>query len=151
MGAYLGAAIAMGFGAVGTGIGEGYISGKANAAVARQPGQLNFILRVMLLGQAVAETAGILALTVALILLFQQGKDTILQFIAYLSAGITMGIGSFAPGIAAALPAGSTCEAVARDPKTFGNVFITMLMGQAITQAAVIYAFVIAMLMIFTI
>lgn len=55
---------------LGPGIGQGYAAGKGTEAVGRQPEARNAIQQIMLLGQAVAETTGIYALVVALILIF---------------------------------------------------------------------------------
>ncbi|OQY09573.1 MAG: ATP synthase F0 subunit C [Fusobacteriia bacterium 4572_132] len=55
---------------IGPGIGEGYAAGKATEAVARQPEAESTVIRTMVLGQAIAETTGIYALVVALILLY---------------------------------------------------------------------------------
>lgn len=68
--AALGAGIAMGIAAVGPAIGQGFAAGKAVEAVGRQPEAVNSIRTVMLLGQAVAETTGIYALVVAILLIF---------------------------------------------------------------------------------
>lgn len=65
----LGAGIAM-IGGLGPGIGQGYAAGKGAEAVGRQPEAQGDIVKTMILGQAVAETTGIYALVVALILLF---------------------------------------------------------------------------------
>lgn len=65
----LGAAIAM-LSAVGIGIGQGFAAGKAAEAVGRQPEAQADILKTMLVGAAVAETTGIFAFIVAMVLLF---------------------------------------------------------------------------------
>jgi ATP synthase F0 subunit c len=65
----LGAGLAMVAG-IGPGTGQGYAAGKAVEAVGKRPGHRGSILRVMFLGQAVAQTTGIYALIIALILLF---------------------------------------------------------------------------------
>lgn len=65
----LGAGIAM-IAGIGPGIGQGYAAGKAVEAVGRQPEAKGDIIQVLLIGAAVAETTGIYALVVALILLF---------------------------------------------------------------------------------
>ncbi len=65
----LGAGLAMVAG-IGPGIGQGFAAGKGAEAVGRQPEAQGTILRTMLLGAAVAETTGIYALVVALILLY---------------------------------------------------------------------------------
>ncbi|MBU5676594.1 ATP synthase F0 subunit C [Alkaliphilus sp. MSJ-5] len=65
----LGAGIAM-IAGLGPGIGQGFAAGKGAEAVGRQPEAQGDITRTMLLGQAVAETTGIYALVIALILIF---------------------------------------------------------------------------------
>jgi F-type H+-transporting ATPase subunit c len=68
--ALLGAGIAMGLGAIGPGIGEGFTAGKACEGIARAPEHANLLTRTMLVGQAVSESTGIYALVVALLLIF---------------------------------------------------------------------------------
>ena len=65
----LGAGIAM-IAGFGPGIGEGYTAGQACAAIARQPESQSDITRTMIMGIAMAESTGIYALVVALILIF---------------------------------------------------------------------------------
>nr|WP_242825093.1 ATP synthase F0 subunit C [Acetobacterium woodii] len=55
---------------IGPGTGQGYAAGKGAEAVGIRPEMKSAILRVMLLGQAVAQTTGIYALIVALILMY---------------------------------------------------------------------------------
>lgn len=55
---------------LGPGIGEGYAAGKAVEAVGRQPEAKGNIISTMILGQAIAESTGIYALVVALILMY---------------------------------------------------------------------------------
>lgn len=55
---------------MGPGIGQGYAAGKSAEAVGKRPKLQSSIVRTMLLGQAVAQTTGIYALIIALILLF---------------------------------------------------------------------------------
>ena len=68
--ALLGAGLAMGIGAIGPGIGEGYAAGKACEGVAKRPDEAGLLTRTMLIGQAVSESTGIYSLVVALILIF---------------------------------------------------------------------------------
>ena len=65
----LGAGFAM-IAGIGSGIGQGYAAGKGAEGVGRQPEAKGDILTTMILGQAIAETTGIYALVIALILLF---------------------------------------------------------------------------------
>jgi F-type H+-transporting ATPase subunit c len=68
--AFLGAGLAMGFGAIGPGVGEGFAAGKACEAIGRKPEEAGLLTRTMLVGQAVSESTGIYSLVVALLLLF---------------------------------------------------------------------------------
>jgi F-type H+-transporting ATPase subunit c len=68
--AFLGAGIAMGLGAIGPGVGEGIVAGKACEAIGRKPEEAGLLTRTMLVGQAVSESTGIYSLVVALLLLF---------------------------------------------------------------------------------
>lgn len=65
----LGAGIAM-IAGIGPGIGEGYAVGKACEAIARQPEQKGSVTSTMLIGCAVAETTGLYALVIAILLIF---------------------------------------------------------------------------------
>ena len=68
--AFIGAGLAMGFGAIGPGVGEGYVAGKACEAIGRNPEEAGLLTRTMLVGQAVSESTGIYSLVIALLLLF---------------------------------------------------------------------------------
>ena len=68
--ALLGAGICMGAGAIGPGIGEGIVGGKACEGIARQPELQGVLTRTMLIADAIAETTGIYALVISLLLIF---------------------------------------------------------------------------------
>ena len=65
----LGAGTAM-IAGIGPGIGEGYAVGKACEAIARQPESRGPVTTTMLMGCAVAETTGLYALIIAILLIF---------------------------------------------------------------------------------
>ena len=65
----LGAGIAM-IAGIGPGIGEGFAVGKACEAIARQPEAKGSITTTMFVGCAVAETTGLYALVIAILLIF---------------------------------------------------------------------------------
>jgi F-type H+-transporting ATPase subunit c len=66
----LGAALAMGLGAIGPGIGIGLIGAKAMEAMGRNPEAAGTIQTNMILSIAFAESIGIFALVIALLLKF---------------------------------------------------------------------------------
>lgn len=68
--AALAAAIAIGLGTIGTGLGQGNAVAKAMEAIGRNPEATGRLQTVMIIGLAFIESLAIYALVVALILLF---------------------------------------------------------------------------------
>jgi F-type H+-transporting ATPase subunit c len=66
----LAAAIAIGFGAIGPGLGIGILAGRAMEALGRNPEARDVIMTNMVLGIAFAEAVAIYALVVAIIVKF---------------------------------------------------------------------------------
>jgi F-type H+-transporting ATPase subunit c len=66
----IGAALAIGLGAIGPGVGVGILGGKAVEAIGRNPEAAGKIQSTMILGIAFAEAIAIYALVVALIVKF---------------------------------------------------------------------------------
>lgn len=67
---FIGAGLAIGFGALGPGIGIGWLVGKAMEALGRNPDAAPIIQPNMILGMAFAEAIGIYALVVAVMIGF---------------------------------------------------------------------------------
>ncbi len=148
--AYLGAGVCMGLGAVGAAVGEGYAARAASEAIARQPRVSAEVLKTMLVGQAVAESASIFALVVAILLLFTPWSSTSpLEPVALFSAGLCMGVGALGPGIGAGLPGATACLGTARNPRAAGALTTAMLVGQAVAQTPAIFALLVAFLILF--
>ena len=68
-GCAIGAGLAL-IAGIGPGIGEGYAVGQALSAIGRQPECKGDVTSTMLLGCAIAETTGIYALVIAILLIF---------------------------------------------------------------------------------
>lgn len=66
----LAAAIAIGVGAIGPGIGEGNVAGRALEAIGRNPEAADKITPMIFITMAIIESIAIYALVVALIILF---------------------------------------------------------------------------------
>lgn len=148
--AALGAAIAVGFGAVGPGVGIGMSGGFANEGMGRQPKITSHLFRTMLIGQAVSSTPPTFALVIAILLLFQVPYGApLVQGFAALGAGISIGVASFASGTGSSLPASQACDGIARQPYLRRPYTIQMLLGQALTQTALIFALTVSMMLLF--
>ncbi len=77
------AAVGMGLGSFGTGIGQGVAISKAVEGVARNPGASGKIMTVMLVGLAMIESLAIYCLVVAMIILFANPfTDTVVQMLS---------------------------------------------------------------------
>ena len=64
------AGIAVGFGAIGSAIGEGLIAARAMEAIGRNPEASDKITTLMFVTMAIAESTAIYALVIALLILF---------------------------------------------------------------------------------
>ncbi len=148
--AYIGGGIAMGLGAIGAAIGEGYTASEANVAIARNEEVSGDIFKNMLVGQAVAESASIFALVIAMLLLFLDIEmANLLKAAALLGAGLCMGLGAIGAGIGSGFPGGQTCLGISRQPEATSSLTTNMLIGSAVCQTPAIFAMVIALMLIF--
>lgn len=146
----LGAAIAMGFGAVGAGIGIGMAGGATVEGMGRQPKMTSELFRTMLIGQAAASTPPTFALVISILLLFGNvGGSTLIQGFAALGAGISIGAGAFAAGAGSSFPVAWACSAIARQPHLRRPFMTLMLLGQAVSQTPVIFSLMISFMLIF--
>ncbi|OWZ84600.1 ATP synthase F0 subunit C [Natranaerobius trueperi] len=148
----IGAGFAM-IAGIGPGIGQGFAAGKGAEAVGTNPTKGRQVTVVMLLGAAVAETSGIFALVVALILLFANpliGAEVaaLVVIASVIGAGLSM-IAGIGPGIGQGFAAGKSAETVSVRPEHHGNIVKVMLLGQAVGQTTGIYALVISLLLLF--
>lgn len=68
---------------------------------------------------------------------------------AFLAAGIAMGIAALGPAIGQGFAAGKAVEAVGRQPEAAKQIRSVMLLGQAMSETTGIYALLVAILLIF--
>ncbi|MGC6367966.1 MAG: ATP synthase F0 subunit C [Candidatus Marinamargulisbacteria bacterium] len=143
----LGAGLAIGLGAIGSAIGEGYIAMNAMNALGRQPSASQKILRLMIIGQAITETAAIFALVMALVLLFGSGGTGTMKAVTYIAAGIAIGFGTIGSGFGAGLPGGSALKGMGRNPENSDVLTVQMIIGQAVTQTSTIFALTVSLIL----
>jgi ATP synthase F0 subunit c len=149
--ALLGASISMGFGAIGSGIGSGFPAGEACLGISRQPAVTSRLTTNMLIGSAVCQTPAIFSMVVALMLMFMDFGNVPLSptWAAYLGAGFSTGLAAIGSGVGGGLAAGSSCEGIARNPDTVGQITTTMLVGQAISQTPAIFGLLVSFILMF--
>ncbi len=150
--ARLGAGFAMGFGAVGSGIGAGLANAMACRGLGRRPEASNDVTTVMLLGQSVAQSSAIFALIIALLLAFDSAASSdIITVCKFLGAGLCMGFGAIGPGFGSGTAASYGVFSVACNVRHKPAILRTMLLGQAVAESTAIYALVIAIMLIFVV
>jgi F-type H+-transporting ATPase subunit c len=66
-----------------------------------------------------------------------------------LGAGIAMGVGALGPGIGLGMLLGKAYESIARQPEVAGDIRTSMFIGIGVTEAVALYAFVVALILIF--
>ncbi len=145
---YLAAGLGMGLGAIGSAIGEGHAAGRTLEGIARQPAVRESLVRNMLIGQAIAETPGIFALVISLLLVLTRvDAGSWIQAAAMLGAGACIGIGALGSAVGSGTVAGSAIAASSRNPRRTGISLKTMILGQALCQSTVVFALVIALIL----
>ncbi|NLK72877.1 MAG: ATP synthase F0 subunit C [Clostridiales bacterium] len=148
----IGAGFAM-IAGIGPGVGQGYAAGIGAEATGNNPKASKQSTMVMLLGAGIAETSGILALVIALILLFAnplialQGDKLVLASSA-IGAGIAM-IAGMGPGIGQGYAAGKGCLAASINPDGSKPSLLVMLLGTAVAQTSSIFSLVIALILMY--
>jgi len=141
--------IAIGFGAIGSGIGEGLTAGNALDGISRQPKEQGTLLRSMLIGQAVAETGGVFALLIAIFILWVIPIVTITAAMAALGAAMAIGFASFGGGAGSGLVSAHAVQAIERQPECSARMTPYMLIFQALSQSTLMYALAIALILLF--
>lgn len=66
-----------------------------------------------------------------------------------LGAGLSMGLGAIGPGVGLGILIGKALEGIARQPEVSGDIRTNMFIGIGVTEAVALYAFVVALILIF--
>lgn len=66
-----------------------------------------------------------------------------------LAAGIGVGLGALGCGIGIGQATAGACEGIARNPELAGKLTVTMILGIALVETQVIYALVIALILLY--
>lgn len=150
---HLGAGLAIGLGGIGAGIGMGDAAQQACSAIERQPSTRDDIFTTMLIGQAATSTSSVFALVIALLQLMVVSMPDVPSYtagMAMLGTGICIGLGCLGSGLGSGFPAASACEGVGRNPRSKGLIIFNMLIGQSVAQTPAIFAFLVALLLLYS-
>lgn len=148
--AKIGIAIAM----IGTGIVVGYFSSwparQACYATARQPFHAQWIFNFTLIVLSVIQTPLILAFIVSLFIKLQANTITSLaESFRLIGAGCAIGLGALGPAYGLAHFAQVACKGIAGNRNASTRVLTFTFISQAIIESPIIFAMVIALLLLF--
>lgn len=152
--AYLGAGLSIGFGAIGSGAGNGQTGSEAMTAIGRMPSHSSKITIMMLVGQAMGQTPVLFCLVISLILCYVQPHATLQQNLAlgaaYLAAGLSIGLGAIGSGLGNGMSAAGAMSAIGRNPEQTPKLSVMMIVGQAMGQTPVLFSLVVSFMLIFS-
>jgi F-type H+-transporting ATPase subunit c len=66
-----------------------------------------------------------------------------------LAAGISMGVGAIGPALGLGMLISKALESIARQPEVSGEIRTNMFIGIGVTEAVALYAFVVALILVF--
>lgn len=138
----------VGLSSFGAGIGQGLTGRSAIKAMDVQPQARGEIGRAATMGMALIDTASILCLTVAFMMIFSTHSvaDALYTNIADLGILLALSLPAFAIGIISSLPARESCMSIARQPFFSDKISRFMLISQSVIQTPIIFGFIIALL-----
>ncbi len=68
---------------------------------------------------------------------------------AYIGAAFVMGVGTIGPALGQGLIGSKACENLGKYPESAGKIRTTMFLGMGIVETSAIYAFLVALFLIF--
>ncbi len=143
--------ISIGIGSIGPSLGLALFAYTACSSLGIHKKAYNALLSFTFVSQAIIETPIIFSLIIAILLLFgvpQLNSENILDGIIFICAGLTIGLGTFGPGISS----GNTASAAARNivlyPHAASTLARTSMFTQGIIETGAIYCFLIALILL---
>lgn len=138
----------VGLSSFGAGIGQGLTGRAALKAMDIQPQARGDIGRTAMMGMALIDTASILCLTIAFLMVFgaRTVGQTLYADIADLGILCALSLPGFVIGITSALPACESCLSIARQPFFAPKISRFMLICQSVLQTPIIFGFIVAFL-----
>ncbi len=132
--------------ALGVGIGQGLVNKAALESINRQPGAETALRRLALISMTLSETAVLLGVVMAILLLGSTPKVPYSMF-AYAGIVSALALPAFIVGIIAAGPGRAALEAATRQPLFTGKITQLLLLTQTVLQTPTIFGFIIALML----
>ncbi len=77
------------------------------------------------------------------------GSITDPDAVRYIGAALAIGLGAIGPGVGLGMAVRGAMEAIGRNPEASAEIRSTLIIGAALAEAVAIYAFVIAIVVLF--
>ena len=144
---YFAATIAIILGAIGGGAGQGIAGLSVLKAMRRQPTGSESIFRAMIIGLALIESGIVIALVMALIILFGGEKDLTTGIaLAELGIGLAIGVAAMSISLASSFVVKAATTAISRQPFFANKIITLMLLSQSIIEAPIAFTFIMSFL-----
>lgn len=137
---YTSLALVVALPALGVGIGQGFSCLAAVRAINRQPGAQKEIGRVLFIGMAFIETAAVISMFGAILLL--KSPTTPITIWAQLGIVAAIAVPGLVIGIGSALPVYQAMASIARQPFFGGKIMNIMLISQSVIQTPIIFGLI---------
>lgn len=146
----LAAGLTVGVGAIGPSIGQAIFSYASCKAAGLNKESFGKLFTYTLFSQAIIETPVLFCMIVAMILIFKPltSASVALTAIVYMVTAFTISAGSTGPAISTGYAASKSCIPVVLNSKHYPLFMRTTLLAQAIIESSVIYALIIALLLL---
>ncbi len=136
--------------AIGITMGQSRAAIRAIIAIDTQPAARGSIMKMVILGMALMETAGVLGVAFAVMLILDlfspTNATTTASGLAWLGIACALGIPGMATGITSAWPTREACNAVARQPFFSSKILNVLLLSLTLLQTPVVLGFIMAWL-----
>jgi F-type H+-transporting ATPase subunit c len=143
----LASGLCIGLGSIGPAIGLAWFSRTACACFGINKHAYNKLIPFTFISQAIIETPIIFALVIALILISSKAT-TEFDGIAFLAAGLCIGLGTLGAGISSGRTAAAACQQITREPQNYSLVSKVSLFAQGLIDTCAIYALLISFALI---
>lgn len=143
----LASGLVLGIGCLGPLIGLSKFSQKVCSMVGYNRDAYQPMLTFTFIAQAFIETPILFSLLISLVII----SNTTAPTMALLAAAVAMGFGTLGPGISSGKIATEACARMGETPQLAGLLSRTSVLAQAVIDASVIYALLVALILIFAV
>ncbi|MBN1549122.1 hypothetical protein JW872_00510 [Candidatus Babeliales bacterium] len=146
----LASGIAVGLGSIGPMIGLAHVIRSAIQGVGRNRSALEGLRTFTFLSEGLLGTPIAFSfITALLILLRTTTNPSLLQGILFMSAALTIGLGTMLPGIASGRVASTACKEIAHDPANLTPIRTASFLSQIFLESLTVYAFLVTLILLF--